>query len=459
MEHEQLWKLVLSDMESTLSKANFTTWFKNTSIVSSNHDGIFVSVPNGFAKEWLENKFNKRILEKIREVMPNIRVVKYVVGEPANLRPTLAVQRNDITTILPERTYEDRQNADIDKVTNLNKRYSFESFVVGSNNELAHAACVAVVKNPGRSYNPLFLYGGVGLGKTHLLQATGNDLFTSVPPKKILYSSAEKLTANIVEAIKNRTIEDLKQTYAKLDVLIIDDVQFIAGKEKTQELIFSTFNELYEKNKQIILSSDRPPKAIPALEKRLMSRFEGGMIADIGVPDHETRLAILKTKVKEKNFDIDEESLSYIAANIQKNIRELEGALNRIIAFSQIYNKTPSHNEIKKLLATYLSTPFRKVTAQTILKCVSDFYGIPVTDISKKGRKKEIVKPRQISMFLLREESKLSFPEIGNKVGGRDHSTVIHAYNKVKKEEEQDESIKQELTLIKERIYQAFDSQ
>ncbi len=458
MENEQLWKLVLSDMESSLSRANFTTWFRNTSIVSNNSDGIFVSVPNGFVKEWLENKFNKQILQKIREVLPNIRVIKYVVGEPTNLRPTIAMQRTDFATLVPDKILEDRQNLDIDKDTNLNKRYTFESFVVGSNNELAHAASLAIVKNPGRSYNPLFIYGGVGLGKTHLLQAAGNELAKLTPPRKILYTSAEKMTANLIDAIKNGTIAAVKQDYARLDVLMIDDVQFIAGKDKTQELVFSTFNELYEKNKQIILSSDRPPKAIPTLEKRLMSRFEGGMIADIGLPDHETRLAILTVKAREKNFEIDNESLSYIASNIQKNIRELEGALNRIIAFSQIYNKTPTLAEIKKLLATYLSTPYRKITAPTILKCVADFYGIPLNDISRKGRKKEIVKPRQIAMFLLREESKLSFPEIGSKVGGRDHSTVIHAYNKIKKEEGEDESIKQELTLLKERLYQSFDS-
>ncbi len=458
MENEQLWRLVLNDMESSLSRANFTTWFRNTSIVSNNKESVFVSVPNGFVKEWLENKFNRQILDKIREVAPAVRVVKYVVGEPSNLKPSISIQRNDISALLPDKVYEDKQVLDIDKATNLNKRYTFDSFIVGSNNELAHAASVAVVKNPGRSYNPLFIYGGVGLGKTHLLQATGNEISKVVPPKKILYISAEKMTANLIDAIKNGTIANLKQEYARLDVLMIDDVQFIAGKDKTQELVFSTFNELYEKNKQIILSSDRPPKAIPTLEKRLMSRFEGGMIADIGFPDHETRLAILKLKAKEKDFDVDNESLSYIAANIQKNIRELEGALNRIVAFSQIYNKTPSLSETKKLLATYLSTPFRKVTPPAILKCVADFYGIPVNDISRMGRKKEIVKPRQVAMFLLREESKLSFPEIGSKVGGRDHSTVIHAYNKIKKEEDQDESMKQELTLIKERIYQSFEN-
>lgn len=458
MTNEELWKAILSDMESSLSRANFTTWFRNTSIISNTSDSVFVSVPNGFVKEWLENKYNKQILEKVRQISPGIRDIKYVVGEPISPKPVIALQRADPSQFMLDKIIEEKQNGEIDKTTNLNKRYALESFIVGSNNELAYAASLAVIKSPGMSYNPLFIYGGVGLGKTHLLQATGNEIEKKLPEKKILYTSAERLTANIVEAIRNRTIEELKQQYAKLDVLIIDDVQFIAGKEKTQDIIFSAFNELYEKNKQIILSSDRPPKAIPALEKRLASRFEGGMIADILLPDHETRLAIIKLKAKEKNFDIDEESLSYIASNIQKNIRELEGALNRVLAFSQIYNKIPTLSEIKKLLATYLSTPFRKTTPQAILRVVADFYGIPLADITKKGRKKEIVKPRQIAMFLLREEVKLSFPEIGSKIGNRDHSTVIHAYNKIKKEEDGNESIKQELTLIKERLYQSFDN-
>jgi chromosomal replication initiator protein len=242
-----------------------------------------------------------------------------------------------------------------------------------------------------------------------------------------------------------------------MDLLIIDDIQFIAGKEKTQDIVFSIFNELHGKNKQVILSSDRPPKAIPALEERLRSRFEGGMIADINIPDFETRLAILKLKIMEKNHNIDNEILSYIATNIQKNVRELEGALNRVIAFSQIYNKEPGLKEVKNILTTYLSNPYKKTSPQTILKNVADFYSISMSDLVKRSRKKEIVRPRQIAMFLLREEAKLSFPEIGQKLGGRDHSTVIHACEKIKREEAGDEIIKQELVLIRERVYNSFD--
>lgn len=455
MENEQLWKAVLDEMEVTLSRANFTTWFKGTNILSRNDDCVLVTVPNGFVKEWLENKFNKQIFRIVQRINPEIRGLKYVIGIPKNTPISL---RKEVVQFLPDKIDEEKPDLDIDKETNLNRRYSFDSFVVGPSNELAYAASLAITKNPGKLYNPLFIYGGVGLGKTHLLQAVGNCVCLQNPAKKIFYTSSERLTTDIVESIKNKSAEAMKQKYLKVDLLIIDDIQFIAGKETTQNIFFSTFNELYSKNKQIILSSDRPPSAIPALEARLRSRFEGGMIADVNLPSIETRLAILKMKTKEKNFDIDEEVLSYIASNIQKNVRELEGALNRIIAFSQIYNKVPALKEIKQLLAAYLNSPYRKTNHQTILKSVADFYGVAVADLTKRSRKKEVVRPRQMAMFLLREETKSSFPEIGGRLGGRDHSTVIHAYEKIKKEESGDEITKQELTLIRERIYQDFES-
>ncbi|MBI2676708.1 MAG: chromosomal replication initiator protein DnaA [Candidatus Yanofskybacteria bacterium] len=453
MTKEELWKAVLGEMELSLSKANFTTWFKNTSILANEGTSVIVGVPNGFIKEWLENKFHKQILTSIQTFSPEIREISYTIG---NSLPQSNVKK-DFSQFITERVFENKQPADINPQTNLNKKYSFDSFIVGSHNELAHAASSAVAKNLGKAYNPLFIYGGVGLGKTHLLQATGNKILEDDPTKKVLYIPSERITAEIVESVRNKNVEELKSKYAKLDMLIVDDIQFIAGKEKTQDIFFATFNELYGKNKQIILSSDRPPKAIPALEERLRSRFEGGMIADINTPDFETRLAILKLKTKQKDIALDENVLGYIATNIQKNIRELEGALNRIIAVSQIYNKNLDVKEVKKLLATYLSTPYKKTTPQLILKSVSDFYNISPNDLIKRSRKKEVVRPRQIAMYLLREETKSSFPEIGQKLGGRDHSTVIHAYEKVKTEEETDEITKQEIVLIKERIYQSFD--
>jgi len=455
MTNEELWKIVLNDMELSLSRAHFTTWFKNTSVLSQDTNSILVSVPNGFIKEWLENKFKKRILDSIRCIVPEIREVKYVIGVPK------LVLKSDFSKTLPNDPLEEKTvfdtSKDVDSTTNLNKKYTYKSYIVGSNNELAHAASISIIKNLGKLYNPLFVYGGVGLGKTHLLQAIGNKIFETYKEIKISYIPADRLTADLLESIRNNTIEQLKNKYSRLDLLVIDDIQFIAGKEKTQDIIFSIFNELYSKNKQVILSSDRPPQAIPALEERLRSRFEGGMIADIGIPDFETRLAILKLKTVEKNYKIEDDLLSYISANIQKNIRELEGALNRVIAFSQIYNKPPNLKEIKGILNTYLNNPYKKTLPQTVLKNVAEFYSLSISDLIKRSRKIEIVKPRQITMFLLREETKLSFPEIGQKLGGRDHSTVIHACEKIKKKESIDEELKQELFLIREKIYNSFD--
>jgi chromosomal replication initiator protein len=408
-------------------------------------------VPNGFAKEWLETKFNKKILESLRNHSPEVREVRYVVGSPSKL------PKREVPIEIPEKIAESKDE-DINQITNLNKRYVFDTFIVGSSNELAYAAAQAISKNPGKMYNPLFIYGGVGLGKTHLLQAAGNEVYKHNPKKRIKYIPSERFTAEIVEAVREKTIENLKRKYSELDLLIIDDIQFIAGKEKTQDIFFATFNELYGKNKQIVLSSDRPPKAIPALTERLRSRFEGGMIADIGMPDFETRLAIFNFKSKERGIEFPEDVLEFIASNIQKNIRELEGALNRIVAVAQIYNRVPELKEVKKLLNTYLSAPFRKTTPQIIIKTVAEFYGIHQTDLVKRSRKKEIVRPRQVCMYLLREEARSSFPEIGQKLGGRDHSTVIHAYEKINKEEQEQEAVKQELTMIRERLYQGFDN-
>jgi len=455
MTNDELWKAVLGEMELSLSKAHFTTWFKSTSILSKDTNSVLVSAPNAFVKEWLENKFNRKILDSIRHLTPEVREIKYVIGVPK------IDLRQGVSKVILDRDFEEKtileSDKDIDRSTNLNKKYSFESYIVGSNNELAHAASLAITKNIGNLYNPLFIYGGVGLGKTHLLQAIGNRIMLEHKDSRVLYVPAEKLTADLIASIQNRTIEDLKNHYNKLDLMIIDDVQFIAGKERTQDIVFSIFNELHGKNKQIILSSDRPPKAIPALEERLRSRFEGGMIADIGTPDFETRLAILKIKSIDKNYHLADDVLSYIATNIQKNVRELEGALNRVMAFSQIYNKSPGLKEVKSILATYLNNPYRKTSPQSVLKSVADFYNISTVDLVKRSRKKEVVRPRQVAMFLLREETKLSFPEIGQKLGGRDHSTVIHACEKIRREEAGDESMKQELVLIRERVYNSFD--
>lgn len=452
MTNEQLWQAVMGELELSISKANFTTWFKNTSIASIGQEEVVVVVPNGFAKEWLENKYHKFILKAVQNFCPNIKKIVYKIGSGIVL-PKNNVGSNEkmgefrADTFAPSKKDEDFNE-------NLNPRYTFDSFVVASNNELAHAACLAVSKKPGAIYNPLFIYGGVGLGKTHLLQSIGNEILKKDPGKKIKYASSEKFTNELIDAISGKNTKPFKDLYRKIDILIIDDIQFLAGKEKTQEEFFYTFNTLYENNKQIVLSSDRPPKAIPALEERLRSRFEGGMIADIGFPEYETRLAILKTKLKEKNFEIPEESLNYIALHIQRNIRELEGALNRIIATCELNGSYPDLKKTTEILANIISQPVKKATTpRDIIRNVSSFYGVPVDDLKNKSRKSEIVKPRQIAMYLMRSEIKSSFPSIGSWLGGRDHTTAMHAYEKISKEIENNKTIEQEIRLIIERIY------
>ena len=318
---------------------------------------------------------------------------------------------------------------------------------------MAHAAAQSVIKSPGRTYNPFFIYGGVGIGKTHLLQAIGNKIAKADSSKKITYVSSEKFTDDVISAIAKGEMGKLKSYYRKMDVLIIDDIQFLAGKEKTQEEFFHTFNTLYENNKQIILSSDRPPKAIPTLEERLRSRFEGGMIADIGHPDFETRVVILKAKIKDLNLELPDEILNYIASNIQTNIRELEGALNRIIAFVKLNNSIPAQNQVVKILKNIISNPQKRTTHKNIIKIVAEFYDIDPKDLANRSRKKELVKPRQIAMYLLRGELKSSYPFIGAKLGGRDHTTAIYACEKITREKENDDSLEEELNLIRQRLY------
>jgi len=446
MSNDELWQAALAQVQLNISPANFSTWLKNTKIISQKDGEVIISIPNSFAKEWLENKYNKLIFRILRSLDEKVKVVKYVIS-----RQELKISKTKPESLfLPDQL--EFQEFSADKETNLNPRYTFVNFVVGPFNELPNAAAQAVVKNPGFVYNPLFIYGGVGLGKTHLLQAIGNETIKNFPQKKVKYIPSEKFFAGVVSSIRNQEMESFKLKYRSIDVLIIDDVQFLAGKEKTQEEFFHTFNALYEKNKQIILSSDRPPKAIPTLAERLRSRFEGGMIADISYPDYETRLAILKAKTQEKEIELPIEALDYIASNIQRNIRELEGALNRIIVYQKINNKIPDIEAIKSLLKNLLTSPARVITPKKIIQSVSEFYDLKESDLLKNSRKREVVRPRQIAMFLLREELKSSYPFIGRKFGGKDHTTAIYSYEKIAKELSSNKNLSDEITLIKQKL-------
>jgi chromosomal replication initiator protein len=450
MEKEEIWQAVLAHLQLTTSPANFATWFKDTKIVSLEGGKAVISVANSFVKEWLEQKYQSTILKILRGLNCNIKDLEFQVGKIG-----LKIVRKPSLPASP--AYEVGQlefpEFEVDKRTNLNPRYTFANFVVGSFNELAHAAALAVVKNPGEVYNPLFIYGGVGLGKTHLLEATGNEIVKQEPQKKVIYFPCEKFISDVINAIKNHQIEKLKSFYQNFDVLIIDDVQFLAGKEKTQEEFFYIFNSLYEKNKQIVISSDRPPKAIPSLTERLRSRFEGGMIADISYPDFETRLVILKTKSQERGINLSEEILNYIASNIKRNIRELEGALNILVAYQKTQGKAPDFQKAKILLKNIITPANKIITAKKIIKTVAEFYDLRENQLLTNTRRREVVKPRQIAMFLIREELKGSFPFIARRFGGKDHTTVIHSCEKIKKEMEKDEALKEEIKLIKEKIF------
>lgn len=449
MNKDELWQAILAQIQLDISQANFATWFKDTNIAVYKDGQIIVSTPNSFAKEWLENKYGKTIFKIFYNLDKRIKEVKYTVGKSelkTIKKPTIS---------FPSAGQLEFEEFKIDKETNLNPRYTFENFVVGPFNELAHAAAWAVSKKPGLVYNPLFIYGGVGLGKTHLLQSVGNAVMKNFSQKKIRYIPSEKFTTGLVSSIKNQNIEDFKIKYRAIDVLILDDVQFLAGKEKTQEEFFHIFNALYEKNKQIIISSDRPPKAIPALAERLRSRFEGGMIGDISYPDYETRIAILKTKSQERGVNFSDEVLDYIAVNIQKNIRELEGALNRLIDYQKINNQPPNLEIAKSLLKTLFLSPNKVANYKKIIQVVAEFYDLKEKDLLSSSRKKEIVEPRQVAMFLLRELLKSSYPFIGRKLGGKDHTTAIHACGKIVKEIENNENLNNEIDLIKQRIFSA----
>ncbi|MBU1255866.1 MAG: chromosomal replication initiator protein DnaA [Patescibacteria group bacterium] len=451
MNPKEIWQTVLAEIELSISKANFITWFRNTKIHSKKDGIVTISAPSGFAKEWLESKYNKQILKILRNNSPDIKEIQFIIGSQT---PTTIIKR--IKKKLIPNSVSDQLNFQeftLDKETNLNPKYTFDNFVIGSFNELAQAAARAIIKHQGNLYNPLFIYGGVGLGKTHLLQAVGNDLMKNSPNKKVKYISSEKFTSEMIDAISNKGMEDFKKKYHKIDTLIIDDIQFIAGKEKTQEEFFNTFNALYQKNKQIIISSDRPPKAISTLEERLRSRFEGGMIADISQPDMETRLAILKNKIEEKKIKISDDVITYVATHIQNNIRELEGALNRIIAFSQVNNTIPTMKNISKILSQIINTPKKMTNCKNIFKAVCELYDISVSDLFNRSRKKELVRPRQISMYLIRQELNGSYPYIGEKLGGRDHTTVMYACQKISKEMENNDSLQHEINIIKERLY------
>lgn len=445
---KKIWEKAVVEIELEVSKANFSTWFKHAHIHRIDDGIIQLSVPNAFVRDWLRERYHKLILRSLRNILEGARGVEYVIQKPEDRgKPekegTAEGELFESQMKIPE-VY-------INQDDNLNPRYTFDTFIVGSFNELAHAAAQAVVKNPGAVYNPLFIYGGTGLGKTHLIQAMGN-YFKKVGNRRAFYLTSERYTNECVNAMRNGKMSFFKDKYLKYDILIIDDIQFLSEKEKTQEEIFHLFNYYHENNKQIVFSSDKPPKQIPKIEDRLRSRFEGGMIVDVSTPDYESRVAILESKLRSAPFMIDNELITFLASTIQENIRELEGALNTIVLQCQVKKRSLTVAEAKALIKNSMR-PQKTLSVKDVVRTVASFYNIEEQLLYEKTRRKDIVKPRQIAMYILREDFATSYPSIGEKLGGRDHTTVIHAYEKVKGDLKKDTLLTQELEQIKNLLY------
>jgi chromosomal replication initiator protein len=446
MDLKQIWQTTLAEIELQISRPNFLTWFKNSRLIEKREDGaVLIGLSNNFTKEWVENKYNKLILGILRSLDGSIKKVEYLV---LNEKQLIFYNREEDDVQLSF------QELKVDSETGLHPRYKLKSFVVGSSNELAYAATTAVIKNVGKKYNPLFIYGGVGLGKTHLIQAAGNEIKNLYKNKtKIKYVTSEKFVNDVVGAIRNKRMEDVKNKYRNVDVLIIDDIQFIGGKEASETEFFHTFNVLHEHNKQIIISSDRPPAAIPTLEERLRSRFEGGMIADITYPDFEMRVAIIKNKLNERGVDLSDEICHLIAAKIQKNIREIEGVLNRILFYKEVKNVDFTIKTVEEIIDEVAQQLVKKISANNVVKSVADFFELSQEDLVNRSRRKEVIEPRQIAAFLLRDLLGMSYPDIGERLGKRDHTTAIHSYEKILNEINKNRNLNNKVILIKELIY------
>lgn len=439
---KQLWQNCLIEIEPQVTNANFTTWFKNTAITKEEEGVVFISVPNEFVKEWMIAKYHKLILKTIVNNLNHIRAIEFIISNLNYQNNTAKINSNIQKNELP------LQNVLINRDDNLNPRYTFDSFIVGPFNELAYAAAQAVVKNPQSAYNPLFFYSASGLGKTHLIQAIGNELKKIFPDKKILYTSAEKFSNDYVSSVQNNKSIVFREKYRKYDVLIIDDIQFISGKEQTQNELFHLFNTLYEQNKNIVFSSDKHPNHIIGLEDRLKTRFNAGMTIDIQEPDLESRLAIIQEKSGYLPYPLPEDVLVYIASVVTGSIRELEGVLNIISMHSEVKQKAISLTEVKTLIKNSVK-PKKIVSIDTVVKIISQYYNLDERVIYEKTRRKEIVHARQVIMFMLREDFNESYPSIGAKLGGKDHTTVIHSYEKIKQQLKDDPSLMKQLEDIR----------
>jgi len=455
LNQDQIWSQVQEELRFQLAKRTYDMWLKNTSVVSADGGTFRIGVPSKLAKDWLEDRFSGLIQETLQAVTGSEVDIDFVIAPSQHRHAhTLFDDDDDHDS---ENGHENSADAVVEAAvppSELNARFRFSSFVVGHNSQFAHAAAKAVAEAPGDSYNPLFLYGGVGLGKTHLMHAIGHEVHDRFPRKRVVYLTSEQFTNEVISSIATARMGEFRHKYRTVDVLLIDDVQFLAGKDRTKEEFFHTFNALHEINKQIVISSDRPPKEIPTLEDRLRSRFEWGLIADIQPPDFETRLAILHSKLGNNGSLIPEEVLSFIAHKVQRNIRELEGALTRVQAFAAVHQRQIDEEEAARLLSDIIPAGTRKpINVERIQTLVADYYNVTLDDMKGKRRDKHIVFPRQVAMYLVREETPSSLPAIGKAFGGRDHTTALHSIEKIANELKEDERLRYEVQSIREKLY------
>lgn len=456
---DNLWQTVLGEVELSVTRASYITWFKNTRMLRQKDGVLVVGVPNVFIKQQLEQKFHALILTCAQKIDTSCEKVEFKIYSAINLpkkseeelilQQPIAAAKSATT---PQQTTPTTSTLTHSYRQGLNERYTFDNFIVGSGNELAYAACQAIAANPGTKYNPLFVYGGVGIGKTHLIQAVGNAVLANNPNAHVVYVSIEQFMQEFIDAVRYKKNTDFAGYYRNADVLIIDDIQFISGKEKTQEEFFHTFNALHQANKQIIISSDKPPKDIPTLEDRLRSRFSMGMSIDMHIPDFETRCAIIQTKAEQHGTSLSQPVVEYLANFIQSNIRELEGVLNQLLAFCEMRGIVPDVTVTQAVLGNTKARP-KHISAKQIIERTAKHFQIPIEDIVGPKRDKDIVVPRQVAMYILRSELHLSFPKIARELGRKDHTTAIHSVEKIEKEVAFDPDIKNAVLEIKERLY------
>ncbi len=466
MDAKQVWRAALGELQVSLSPANYETWLRETNLVEVEDNRFRIAVPNGFAKDWLETRYRSLIAGTLARIVGYSVQVEFFVSAaaaeegaaaqaaPVRSGPSSGNGSGGTQQVRLEPGRVGGGGAQDPAAANLNSRYTFANFIVGSANRLAHAASLSVAERPGHAYNPLFLYGGVGLGKTHLMHAIGNQVIAKFPRKRVVYATSEKFTNEFITSIKTGKFDDFRARYRRIDLLLIDDVQFIADKERSQEEFFHTFNAVHEEGHQIVLSSDRPPKAILMLEERLRSRFEGGLLADLTSPDLETRIAILRSKSEEGGVYIAADVIEFVARKIVSNIRELEGALNRVVAYASMGALPITVDLAQAVLSNVLYNPKkRQVTIERISRAVADYYGMQMDVLKGQKRDKAIVVPRQVAMFLMREETDASLLKIGAELGGRDHSTVLHACGKITRESQVNDELRREIAAVRELIY------